>query len=294
MQESVQKGYLDSINRYVHIKDKNSTEFESHHHDFCKIVIFISGKVDYIIEGKTYSLRPWDILLVNQFQIHQPIIDPSIAYERIVIWMNPVGIEKFSTEEFSVLSLFQELNKMGNSLIRLPITETEKVRGLLNQIEENINHDHITKNVMTNLYIVQLLVFLFQIYDACAGEISRNDVKFDKSILAVMDYIQENIHEELSVETIARAFFASKHHLMRKFKLQTGMTMHKYILHKRLLVAKQLILNGHHMTEVCLQSGFSDYTTFYRTFKKEYQMSPRAYAQQHTHFSVFRKTVDES
>lgn len=294
MQESVKKGYLDSIHRYVHITDQIHSEFESHHHDFCKIVIMIRGSVDYIIEGKKYHLRPWDILLVNQFQIHQPIIDASEEYERIVIWINPLSIEKFSTEEFDVLSVFQEANKIGNSLIRLPIPELEEVRGLLGQVEGAYQNEHVTQGVVTNLLIVQLLIFLYRKYEDGSTKASGNDIKFDKMIVDVMDYISENIHDELPVETIAAAFYASKHHLMRKFKTQTGMTLHQYVLHKRLLVAKQLIMQRLSMTEVCLQSGFVDYTTFYRTFKKEYKVSPREYSKLYADTLIFKTTNDKS
>ena len=65
-------GYLNEQFRLFHIKDQTSKEFAYHYHDFHKVVIFISGKAAYHIEGKTYQLNPWDILLVNRHAIRTP------------------------------------------------------------------------------------------------------------------------------------------------------------------------------------------------------------------------------
>ena len=58
-------GYLEQDFRLFHIKDQTKREFSYHYHDFHKVIIFLSGKAAYHIEGKSYYLKPWDILLVN-------------------------------------------------------------------------------------------------------------------------------------------------------------------------------------------------------------------------------------
>ena len=62
-------GYLNEQFRLFHLKDQTRKEFSYHYHDFHKVVIFISGKAAYHIEGKAYQLKPWDILLVNRHAI---------------------------------------------------------------------------------------------------------------------------------------------------------------------------------------------------------------------------------
>ena len=80
-------GYLNEQFRLFHLKDQTRKEFSYHYHDFHKVVIFISGKAAYHIEGKAYQLKPWDILLVNRHAIHRPEIDPSVPYERFILWI---------------------------------------------------------------------------------------------------------------------------------------------------------------------------------------------------------------
>ena len=85
--ESQKTGYLKEDFRLFHIKDQTEREFSWHYHDFHKIVVFLSGKVTYHIEGKAYHLKPRDILLVSQGDIHKPEIDASVPYERYILWI---------------------------------------------------------------------------------------------------------------------------------------------------------------------------------------------------------------
>lgn len=48
-------GYLNEQFRLFHLKDQTRKEFSYHYHDFHKVVIFISGKAAYHIEGKAYQ-----------------------------------------------------------------------------------------------------------------------------------------------------------------------------------------------------------------------------------------------
>ena len=55
--------------------------------------------------------------------------------------------------------------------------------------------------------------------------------------------------------------------------------MHRYILQKRLINAKQLLAGGVLPNEVCQYCGFGDYANFYRAFKAEYSQTPRQFVQ---------------
>ena len=52
-------------------------------------------------------------------------------------------------------------------------------------------------------------------------------------------------------------------------------------LQRRLIDAKTRIENGQRLEEVAAQTGFSDYSGFYRAFRNEYGISPRQYRVNH-------------
>ena len=86
MSDYEKKGYLISDFRVFRLKDAALKPIPFHYHDFHKIIMFLDGAVDYVIEGKTYHLAPRDIVFVTAGEIHCPIFtDESKDYERIVI-----------------------------------------------------------------------------------------------------------------------------------------------------------------------------------------------------------------
>lgn len=54
-------------------------------------------------------------------------------------------------------------------------------------------------------------------------------------------------------------------------------SFYRYVTQRRLIAAKSLILQNLPMEDVAVQSGFSDYSSFYRAFKQEFGISPRQY-----------------
>ena len=81
------RGYLNEDFRLFHLKDSRAQKVDYHYHEFDKLILLLGGKVAYLVEGVTYFLQPWDVLLVQHNLIHRPIIDPSEPYERVVIWL---------------------------------------------------------------------------------------------------------------------------------------------------------------------------------------------------------------
>ena len=87
--EYQKKGYLTSYFKLFHLKDVQKIEIKAHYHEFDKIILFLSGKVKYNIEGQTYQLFPYDIVFVPHNCIHYPTISDTTTYERIVLYIDP-------------------------------------------------------------------------------------------------------------------------------------------------------------------------------------------------------------
>ena len=70
-------GYLRESYHYFHLRDTAGQELDFHFHEFDKLIILISGKVDYRVESSSYELHPWDVLLVGHHTIHKAEIDKT-------------------------------------------------------------------------------------------------------------------------------------------------------------------------------------------------------------------------
>lgn len=267
-------GYLHQDFRLFHLKDQVDREFDFHYHDFNKIVVFLSGEVTYIIEGKSYYLKPWDILLVNHYDVHKPIIDPSVPYERIILWIKDDFITSYNDDVWDISSCFCKANTRSFNLIRLDARLQQQVRDILTDLEESLTSKEFGASLMASAQFIQLMVYLNRIFLEKQYIRDQQSIRYDKKIEELLQYINHHLDEDLSADTLARHCYLSKYHLMRKFKNTTGVTLHSYIVRKRLLLANQMIKNGTPVMEAAGKSGFSDYTTFSRAYKKMFHHPP--------------------
>ena len=69
--------------------------------------------------------------------------------------------------------------------------------------------------------------------------------------------------------------------MMRRFKAETGYTIHGYLNEKRLLLAREKIGAGEPLIRVSEDCGFQDYSTFSRAYKKRFGASPNTPISKH-------------
>ena len=265
-----QEGYLHENYRYFHLRDSAGQERDFHFHDFDKLVILISGRVDYAVEDSTYALRPWDVLLVRRHSIHKAIIDVSQPYERIIVYLDRKFFDR-CLPEAELMSCFDRAGKSGNYLLAPADEQQKALSEALLRFEGSGGDGLFGAQAMQDTLMMQLLICVNRI--AQAAPESRLKV-YDPKVESTLSYINENLSRELSVEALAERVYLSKYHFMRLFKAQTGSTVHAYVRQKRLLYAARLIRQGVNANKAALTSGFADYSTFHRAFRECFGTSP--------------------
>jgi AraC-like DNA-binding protein len=269
------RGYLKGDFEFFHLKDQKKIAFDYHYHDFNKIIIFISGNVTYHIEGKAYKLKPWDILLISNREIHNPIIDSGCSYERIILWINQAFLDKHSLDDSNLSTCFNLALKTNYNLLRLSPELIKSVRQNLLELEEAHKNIHFGSRILKNSLFMQLIVLINREFLGNYSHKDAYDIEYDERIDNILRYINDNLVGDLSIESLATKFYISKYHLMHKFKLHTGYSLHNYILLKRLIAANNLLKTGKPAMEVCIECGFGDYSSFVRAFKKMFGLSPK-------------------
>lgn len=258
-----------------HYFDKALDRVTLHHHDFYECYLFISGDVTYIIEGKTYFLQPGDIILINSKELHQAIInDKNIPYERIVLWLDQTFLSSLSTETTNLKKCFEDSEK--ENVIRTTIETQQAIKSILGKLLSLEKYSGMGKDLLYRAYIVELLITLNNILFFQQDKIN---IEIEKSSLVeeVIQYINDHLDEEIKIDDLSNHFYISKFHLLREFKKHSGTTIHKYIIQKKLILAKELILKGIPIIQVYEQCGFGDYSNFFRAFKNEYNITPKQF-----------------
>jgi AraC-like DNA-binding protein/rRNA maturation protein Nop10 len=99
-------------------------------------------------------------------------------------------------------------------------------------------------------------------------------------VRAIIERLQKEFWERLSVGELARAADLSVSHFTRSFEKATGLTPHRYLLHARLSRARQLIAQqapALSLAEIAALCGFSDQGHLGRHFRCVFGMTPAAF-----------------
>ena len=263
-------GYLKENYRYFHLKDTAGQERDYHFHDFDKLVILLSGHVDYLVESENYELKPWDILLVKHHTIHRAIIDKSLPYERIIIYLDRKFFDRVFPEA-GLMDCFETADRSSKHLLQPNEQQIEGLSAVLKAYEAALNDSGYGSQTMRDTLIMQLLI---QVGRVRAAEHETDKKSYDPKIEKVLSYINENLNSPLNVAQLAEQVYLSKYHFMRLFKAQTGSTVHNYVRQKRLMNAARLIREGVAANQAASDSGFSDYSAFHRAFRETFGISP--------------------
>lgn len=266
---------LSSDYEIFHYSDTDLSSVNLHHHDFYECYMFISGDVTYLIEGKFYDLKMGDIMLINSRELHQAIINSSdIPYERIVLWISKAFLQELSTPEADLTLCFESPEK--RNVLRTDIEMQQNIRVQLNKLLSLEKYKGMGRDLLYKAYIVELMIYLNNMLLNDKTD-STVDVKKSNLIDAIIEYINSHLDEDITLDEITKQFYLSKYHLSREFKKQTGTTIHRYIVQKKLIEAKELILREYPINSVYRQCGFGDYSNFFRAFKNEYGVTPKQF-----------------
>ncbi len=253
------RGYLKEQYKIFDICSKEEQEFEFHYHEFHKVIFFFSGRVKYMIEGREFRLVPNDILIVRQGDIHKPIIDPSVNYKRAVMWIDS--------------NFLGDLNPCFETSVLLRESSNFDIVGVLKALLAE--KDAFASHLMRENLFLQIMIMLNR---AVMNKTMPAQYYADKQIESIIEYINRHLFEDLSIELLAEKFYISRYYLMHKFKSLTGKTIYAYIQTKRLLHSAQQISAGIPPKQACFESGYRDYSVFFKAFKKEFGVSPTEYA----------------
>lgn len=281
------RGYLEEDFKIFYLDDLVSKEIEYHYHDFDKILVFFKGNIEYTIEGKVYTLIPNDIVLVPQGDSHK--VEPSLKalhdehigntasrmenkggeYVRLVIYLSPRFLMQFEENGMNLRNCFLQAKDKYSHVVRESVKGEKLLLDLATQLKQSVlqKDAEALGSLFQKTILLQFMILLNR-------EIKKESIHFvdtsrcNKKVVDIIQYINSQLTDEISIDRLSEKFYISKYHMMRQFKAETGYTIGNYINQKRLLMARELLRQGEAVTKVYLDVGFKDYSTFVRAYKQ--------------------------
>lgn len=265
------KGYLLEDFRLFHLKDRGEAKVDYHYHEFYKLLFFVSGKGGYFVEGKRYVLSPGDIILIGKQCVHRPEFDNGIPCERIILYISPEFLERESSNSCQLTDCF---SKEIDHVLRPNEKTRQMLFSVVSNMEQELSSNRYGSEIISNGMLLQLLIEIAR--STFHKEVQKPAPMLPKSkrMQDIMCYLDEHLTDELNIDALADKFYISRFHMMRRFREETGTTIHSYISDHRLMLARDLIGQGEPATEVCFKCGFGSYSSFSRAYSKFFGTTP--------------------
>ncbi|MBQ4579674.1 MAG: helix-turn-helix domain-containing protein [Clostridia bacterium] len=268
---------LEMTSRYVDTHRDTSwsnAQMQLHSHAFYELLYCINScGAEYLIGSERYRIQQGDVIFVPPGVSHRPLLPDNMQepYMRYVLWLSPEFLVQYA--RLFPHAFTQKQSRA--SMLRTGGTAWDHLGEVFRAgVEEAENQaDGWEAAVIGNT-----LLLLTQIKRATDGQSARMLRAEQPGLLdRITTYVEKHYAQPITIADLAKAFFVSSSTISHLFKQKLGVSLYRYVTQRRLIAAKTLIEKGLRLEDVAVQTGFTDYSGFYRAFKQEFGISPRQY-----------------
>lgn len=238
----------------------DAASYRNHIHSYCELLLFISGKAVFNIDGQLFTPRPYDLFFIPAATYHYLAPEPGVPYENYVIDLSP---ELVTQEQY---------DRIFTPRGRLNISRDSELLRFFTRLDSYRERYTDADFSQCALYLIKELLVYCSYIPRLRQDTERESRRLVSSII---DYIADNLEEPLNAETVARHFYLSKSHIQNTFSKEMHIGLKQYILQKKVFAADSALRLGGSPGEVCKRYSFSDYTSFYRLYRRFFGRSPR-------------------
>lgn len=228
-------------------------------HTYHEILYYIDGDATFLSADFKEELSKGTLLVIPKEMYHKFHIKDQDQYIRLVI-------------NFPDLDIIKNILPDTMSQIRIIKNVNVNIRHLLNRMCDVIC-DAKTEKSQIFLYGTFLSLLTEIGFDITNAIVPRFREK-EQLISRCLSFIEENYTSSIHVDDIAKELCISSPTLFQYFKNELGVSIHKYITEKRMIYARKLIYRGENPTKIYKACGFSDYSSFYKAYRKMFLISP--------------------
>lgn len=247
-------------------------EIPQHIHDGVEIFLSLKGNINLTVDGVTYFLRQHDIVLCNSGEPRRASgIVPNITLRVFIS-------EDFFHQETGVSGAYFHCNSSQMTEKERELAYGQLRRMLMRVMQANYGKEEF-QQIDLKSAVLRMLSFLLKHFQVeQKKKTSAMDDCSDIRVTKIINYINKNYHNDISLHKTAEEEHLSVHYLSRLFKKRTGVGFMEYLGQVRLDSAvNHLLHTDWPVIKIALSNGFSNVGSFNKLFMKKYGISPAKY-----------------
>lgn len=241
-----------------HAKESDHSVCLPHFHNCIEIAYILDGAMDVLLNDQDLTVEQGEVLLCSPFDIHS--YRDSRYHHTIVAIIPPAMVPSLSKTLLS--------RAFAKPIVR---DEDGQMLALMRMLVPAAHGENEILIKGLSYALLGLAIERAGVTHSRAGEQTQ-------LIREVLQYLDEHIAEELSVESVAKAFGYSKSRFSHLFNDRLKCTLPAYVRQLRCQHAARLLKETDlSVLDIALRTGFDCPQTFYRAFKQCYGVTPMAY-----------------
>ena len=250
-----------------------------HVHPFYEIHIVLKGSITRFTEDSVVDLKPGSVSVYPPDFFHR-VTPPKLQnaeadYIRLYLYLRPDYLRRQSSGGLNLAEILDNFGKPANRHLSIPVSEAYSICKPLQEIIHADRDDdplyHLANSAHVNLFLVWLVEKILHTEDIVLQEENLTIIP------SVLTYINTHLNENLSLEQLSERFHFNKFYFAHKFKKYTQLSVHQYVLTKRMLHAQSLLRTGASPLSVAAACGYHEYSSFYKAFLRATGMSPKSF-----------------
>lgn len=256
------------------------TTFPMHWHEEMEIILVRKGKFEVNVNLENYVVNAGELILIKPRTLHalRQYKNEETELKTIVFHLDLLKSHINDACTVKYLNPFLEDRYTAPLILTPDLAGYEEILMCFNQIVTvyNVKDKFFEIEMKSQLFHLFYLLFRY----VCSKTVVDIGLKEEtiKNVKIVIEYIQENYMQPISIGELAAIIHFSEQYFMRFFKKYTGMTCVDYMNDYRLNKAAQLLVGtDSSIMEIAGKVGISNVSYFNRMFKRKFGMTPKGY-----------------
>lgn len=256
--------------------NQNNKQSVVHSHPYHEIVLPISGSnVLYSFCGNLYTLHPGEMVFFpaeiyhsGRYTVTDIVSDRLVVQINADIWNKAMQVSGLNDPDW----------QRDIVILSADAVSSWDLRGFLERMAQIPHVKKAYQDIVLTCELTELQLFINQLVEE---QHTKSPSPTSELISKAVEYIREHYTDpDLTAATLARYTFTRREHLSRAFKEYTMETIHSYINSLRMQHCRREIAAGTSVLDACTNSGFTNYSSFLKAFRRLHGMIPTQYRSQ--------------
>ena len=228
------------------------------------------------VDDLQYQTKAGDLILIHPWSLHWfEFLREDCHYVLVQFLPNMFDvIEAIPQIKTDIAYWFNRAGKSHSNFLSLNEKQKKKIEALFDKYDSHCGYGF---DILRFCTFVETLLYVSICFKKNA-EIKKEESYKPSLSQKAIEYIDKHFTKNIKISDIATELFVNEKYLCTAFKHQTGMTVKQYINHCQVQQAKRILADRRKTPQDAFEkSGFKDYPTFYRMFKKVTGMTPTYY-----------------